>query len=72
MDTTKTSEALVNIYQTPRRHNPEDGHIQTHRSDNLKSYVILKRLVSKENNVQILILVWILKGSENLRKAELI
>jgi hypothetical protein len=34
----RTSETLVNFYQTTRRYNPEDSHIRTHRRENLKSY----------------------------------
>jgi hypothetical protein len=54
MEATSTSETLVNIYQTSRRLNPEDihpiifdedyklwSHLQTRRSENLKSYQIL-------------------------------
>jgi hypothetical protein len=33
----RTSETLVNFYQTTRRYNPEDSHLRTHRRDNLKS-----------------------------------
>jgi hypothetical protein len=38
METARTSETLVNFYQTTRRYNPEDGHLRTHRRENLKSY----------------------------------
>jgi hypothetical protein len=38
MEAAKTSETLVNFYQTTRRYNLEDSHLRTHRSDNLKSY----------------------------------
>jgi hypothetical protein len=31
------SETSVNFYQTTRRNNPEDSHLHTHRSENLKS-----------------------------------
>jgi hypothetical protein len=34
----RTSETLVNFYQTTRRYNPEDSHLRTHRRENLKSY----------------------------------
>jgi hypothetical protein len=33
-----TSETSVNFYQITRRYNPEDGHLHTHRRENLKSY----------------------------------
>jgi hypothetical protein len=39
METARTSETLVNFYQTTRRYNPEDSHLRTHRRENLKSYV---------------------------------
>jgi hypothetical protein len=38
MEAVKTSETLVNFYQTTRRYNPEDNHLRTHRRENLKSY----------------------------------
>jgi hypothetical protein len=38
MEAARTSEALVNFYQTTRRYNPEDSHLRTHRRENLKSY----------------------------------
>jgi hypothetical protein len=33
----RTSETLVNFYQTTRRYNPEDSNLRTHRRENLKS-----------------------------------
>jgi hypothetical protein len=39
METARTSETLVNFYQTTRRYNPEDSQLHTHRRENLKSYV---------------------------------
>jgi hypothetical protein len=38
MEAARTSETLVNFYQTARRYNPEDSHLRTHRRENLKSY----------------------------------
>jgi hypothetical protein len=38
MEAARTSETLVNFYQTTRRYNPEDSHLPTHRRENLKSY----------------------------------
>jgi hypothetical protein len=35
----RTSETLVNFYQTARRYNPENSHLRTHRRENLKSYM---------------------------------
>jgi hypothetical protein len=39
MEAAKTSEKLVNFYQTTRRYNPEDSHLRIHRRENLKSYL---------------------------------
>jgi hypothetical protein len=39
MEAARTSETLVNVYQTTRRYNPEDSHLRTHRRENLKSYI---------------------------------
>jgi hypothetical protein len=36
----RTSETLVNFYQTTWRYNPEDSHLCTHRRENLKSYYV--------------------------------
>jgi hypothetical protein len=36
----RTSETLVNFYQTTRCYNPEDSNLHTHRRENLKSYFI--------------------------------
>jgi hypothetical protein len=38
IEAARTSERLVNLYQTTRRYNPEDSHLRTHRRENLKSY----------------------------------
>jgi hypothetical protein len=40
MEAARTSETLVNFYQTTRRYNPEDSHLCIHRRENLKSYLI--------------------------------
>jgi hypothetical protein len=37
----RTSETLVNFYQTARRYNKEDSHLRTHRRGNLKYYFIM-------------------------------
>jgi hypothetical protein len=42
MEAARTSETLVNSYQTTRRYNSEeDSHLHTRRRENLKSYVIV-------------------------------
>jgi hypothetical protein len=38
MEEASTSETWVNFYQTTRRNNPEDSHLQTRRCENLKSH----------------------------------
>jgi hypothetical protein len=38
MEAARTSETLVNFYQTTRRYNPEYSHLHIHRRENLKSY----------------------------------
>jgi hypothetical protein len=40
MEAARTSETLVNFYQTTRRYNPEDSHLRSHRRENLKSYLV--------------------------------
>jgi hypothetical protein len=40
MEAARTSETLVQLYQTTRRYNPEDSHLHTHRRENLKSYFL--------------------------------
>jgi thymidylate kinase len=37
----RTSETLVNFYQTTRRYNPEDSHLRTHRRE--KTQILLCR-----------------------------
>jgi hypothetical protein len=39
MEAARSSETLVNFYQTTRRYNPEDRHLRTNRRENLKSYL---------------------------------
>jgi hypothetical protein len=40
MEAARTSETLVNFYQTTWRYNPEDSHLRTHCRENVKSYLI--------------------------------
>jgi hypothetical protein len=40
MEAARSSETLVNFYQTTWRYNPEDNHLRTHRRENLKSYLV--------------------------------
>jgi hypothetical protein len=39
MEAARTSEILVNFYQTTRCYNPEDSNFRTHHHKNLKSYI---------------------------------
>jgi hypothetical protein len=39
MEAGRTSETLVNFYQTTRCYNPEDSHLSTQHRENLKSYL---------------------------------
>jgi hypothetical protein len=45
MEAARTSETLVNLYQTTRCYNPEDSNLHTHRRENLKSYLIIFLLI---------------------------
>jgi hypothetical protein len=38
MEAASTSETSINFYQTTRCYSPEDSHLHTRRSENLKSY----------------------------------
>jgi hypothetical protein len=40
MEAARTSETLVQLYQTTRCYNPEDSHLHTNRRENLKSYFV--------------------------------
>jgi hypothetical protein len=40
MEAASTSEMTVNFYQTTRRYNPEDSHLNTRRRENLKFNLI--------------------------------
>jgi hypothetical protein len=39
MEAAKTSETLVNFYQTKRRYNPEESNLRNNRRESLKSYL---------------------------------
>jgi hypothetical protein len=45
MEAARTSETLVNFYQTTRCYNPEDSNLHTHRRENLKSNLEYPRSV---------------------------
>jgi hypothetical protein len=46
MEAARTSETLVNFYQTTRCSNPEDSNLHTHRRENLKSYLDYSMMVT--------------------------
>jgi hypothetical protein len=51
MAAARSSETLVNFYQTTRRrYNPEGSLVRTHRRENLKSYFVhrFKKSVTKK------------------------
>jgi hypothetical protein len=39
MEAVRTSEELVNLYQSARRYDTEDGHLRSHCWEHLMSYV---------------------------------
>jgi hypothetical protein len=45
MEAARTSDTLVNFYQTTRRYNPEDNHLRTHNCEILKSYCVLLHFI---------------------------
>jgi hypothetical protein len=49
MEAASTSETSVNFYQATRRINPENSHLHTRRSENLKSHPVKKFLASISN-----------------------
>jgi hypothetical protein len=53
MEAARTSETLVNFYQTTRRYNPEDSHLHSHRRENLKSYSRQRKITKQELNVDL-------------------
>jgi hypothetical protein len=44
MEAVTSSETSVSIYQTTRRNIPEDGHLNTHRRENLKHHQKVGRI----------------------------
>jgi hypothetical protein len=46
MEAARTSETLVNVYQTTRCYSPEDSHLRTYRRENLKSYLIYREIAN--------------------------
>jgi hypothetical protein len=52
----RSSDSLVNFYQTTRRYNPEDSHLRTHRRENLNLYLESVELIHIRCNTVLLIL----------------
>jgi hypothetical protein len=54
MEAARTSETLVNVYQTTRRYNAEDSQLRTHRRENLKSYlgILLYILIQNSDHLK--------------------
>jgi hypothetical protein len=48
MEAVGFSETLVSIYQTTRRHIPNDSVVQNHSRENLRSYSVLQSLLNEE------------------------
>jgi hypothetical protein len=42
MEVASTSETPAKFYQTTRRNNPEESHLHTRDSENLKSHIIIQ------------------------------
>jgi hypothetical protein len=52
MEVVRTSETLVDSYQSTRRYNPEDSHIFTHGREN-KSYKVITNFPNAVSNVNL-------------------
>jgi hypothetical protein len=50
MEAARTSETLVNFYQTTRLYNPGDSHLRTHRCENLKFYFVYDSYFESKGN----------------------
>jgi hypothetical protein len=46
MEAARTSETLVDFYQTTWHYDPEDSHLHAHCHENLKSYMSLMLFVT--------------------------
>jgi hypothetical protein len=68
MEAARTSETLVNFYQTTRCYNPEDSYLHTHRRENLKSYIEIVILIKKYNNNNGVIIIARVLENRGLRK----
>jgi hypothetical protein len=66
MEAARTSETLVNFYQTTRCYNPEDSHLRTHRRENLKSYKMSEDDVIVAGGL--MIWEWLYKQDKNRRR----
>jgi hypothetical protein len=57
MEAARTSETSVNFYQTTWHNNPEDSHLHTCRSENLKSYLMINSSLVTSLSVSSLVIV---------------
>jgi hypothetical protein len=46
MEAASTTGTTENLYQTTWRNIPEDSHLQTRRRENLKSHLLLKKMLN--------------------------
>jgi hypothetical protein len=54
MEAVGTSKTLVNLYEPTQRYKPEDNHLRTHRSKELKSHLVIgccSRTIVSENTL---------------------
>jgi hypothetical protein len=51
MEAARTTETLVNFYQTTRCYNTEDSHLRTHLRENLKSNLLKARATLKNTKL---------------------
>jgi hypothetical protein len=54
MEVARSSETLVNFYQTTRRYNLEDSHLRTNHRENLISYLKYSWVISHISSEQLL------------------
>jgi hypothetical protein len=53
MEAERTSETLVNFYQTTRRYNPEDSHLHTRRRESLKTYLLSDYFLEQHQQINL-------------------
>jgi hypothetical protein len=65
MEAERTSETLLNFYQTAWRYNPEDSHLCTHRCENLKSFLCISLTFIEDCHGRLLLLKCIRSEGDN-------